>query len=62
PRYVPGVFNKVLYLSLVRITPRRVMDLLLRVLTKRLSEIFPKNAAALLSGGEGAKGQGTRAK
>lgn len=62
PRYVPGVFNKVLYLSLVRITPRLVMDLLLRVLTKRLSEIFPKNAAALLSGGEGAKGQGTRAK
>jgi short-subunit dehydrogenase len=40
-RYVPGIFNKALYLVLVRVTPRRILDMLLRVLTMRISDWFP---------------------
>lgn len=49
--YVPGLVNKVFYLVFARHLPRKALSMITQLMTRRLSDLIPRQILALLRGG-----------
>jgi short-subunit dehydrogenase len=49
-RYVPGLFNQIFYLGLVKFTPHSLLNVFSRLLTHRLSDFIPVPVMAFFNG------------
>jgi len=49
-RYVPGLFNQIFYLGLVKFTPHILLNWFTRLLTHRLSDFIPISVMAFFKG------------
>ncbi|HNY65608.1 MAG TPA: SDR family NAD(P)-dependent oxidoreductase [Deltaproteobacteria bacterium] len=47
-RFVPGLHNRVFYLGLARFLPHTILDLITRLLTRRLSDCLPAPVASFI--------------